>query len=202
APSFVEAATFENALLALALIVGAAIAQNALNTFDNADGAAGGLATLALGASAFPASGALLGFLAFNLPWRGRTRAMLGDAGSHALGVAFLLTPAAWPALALPLLDLARVVCVRRAEGRPIWRGDRAHLAHRLAGLGLSSFAVLGWLVVIASPSVVLGAVGFARASPWPCLSGLLGTAALFLVAIARIARLERRRVSEAIGPR
>lgn len=188
--------------LAATLMLAAVVAQNALNTFDNADGTAGGLALLALGTSAFPASGALVGFLAHNLPWRGRTRVMLGDAGSHVLGIAFLLTPAAWPALALPLLDLARVVLVRRAEGRPIWRGDRAHLAHRLQGLGLSSFAVAGWLLAVALPSVWLGAWGDASGTAWPALSGVLGSTALFLLLVVRVTRLERRRLAPAISSR
>lgn len=191
APLARDAAEPASLALALALLAGAVVAQNALNTFDNADGAAGGLALVALGASLYPWSAALAGFLAFNLPWRGRTRAMLGDAGSHALGVAFLLVPAAWPALALPLFDLARVVRVRRAAGRPIWRGDRAHLAHRLQGLGLSPLGVVAWLLVIAFPSAFLGAVAFAHATPWPALGGLAGTLALFVATLARVARLE-----------
>ncbi|MCK6446877.1 MAG: hypothetical protein L6Q99_10835 [Planctomycetes bacterium] len=179
--------------VAFMLVGCAVVAQNALNTFDNADGAAGGLALLALGASLFPFSAALLGFLGFNLPWRGRTRALLGDAGSHALGLAFLVTPCAWPALAVPLLDLARVVRVRRREGRPIWRGDRTHLAHLLAAAGLAPFAVALWLAALSVPSAVLGGLGVARGEPWLVVTGVGLGALAFAATLGWLARRERR---------
>lgn len=179
--------------VACVLVLFAVIAQNALNTFDNADGAAGGLALLALGASLFPFSAGLVAFLAFNLPWRGRTRALLGDAGSHALGLAFLATPSAWPALALPLVDLARVVRVRRREGRPIWRGDRAHLAHLLAAAGLAPFAVAAWLAALSIPSAVLGGFGVVRGEPWLVLVGVGLSVLAFAATLGWIARRKRR---------
>jgi UDP-N-acetylmuramyl pentapeptide phosphotransferase/UDP-N-acetylglucosamine-1-phosphate transferase len=102
----------------------------------------------------------LLGTLLWNWP---RARCYLGDAGSHLLGLGFAMmtTYAAvttrvveegngWSSWcldydlghvlaallilnAVPLLDLVQVSVVRLARGIPPWRGDRRHLAHRLA---------------------------------------------------------------------
>lgn len=126
------------------------VAMNAVNTWDNADGAAGGLGVVALLPA--PAAGAAAGFLVGNLrrverevPGGGRERvpvAYLGDAGSHLLGVLVAAEPSAWPVLAVPLTDLARLVIVRARRGRPAWSGDRLHLAHRLQASGLGPLAV------------------------------------------------------------
>ncbi len=117
------------------LCVAAGIAaQNAANTFDNADGALCAVAGAGL-ACASPLSGAVLAFLPFNLAGSGARRiprAWLGDGGSHLLGLLLLTTPVAWAALVLPAVDLARVACVRALHGQPVWRGDRRHLAHLL----------------------------------------------------------------------
>ena len=40
--------------------------------------------------------------------------------------------------LAVPLLDMARVVIVRWRLGRPFYIGDNNHLSHRLAQLGFT----------------------------------------------------------------
>ena len=40
--------------------------------------------------------------------------------------------------LALPLFDTATVMWIRFREGRPMMRGDRCHLSHRLEGLGFT----------------------------------------------------------------
>ncbi len=145
--------------LALALCVLAGVAaQNAANTFDNADGALCAVAGAGL-AYASPLSGAVLAFLPFNLGGSGILRrvprAWLGDGGSHLLGLLLLTTPVAWAALALPALDLARVACVRAAQGEPIWRGDRRHLAHVLEARGLTPAAVDLVLVVLSAPAIV-----------------------------------------------
>lgn len=129
------------------------LAMNAWNLFDNFDGAATltALAMLGLMLMRTPAhgelaldvvyvAGALLGFLPWHWP---RTRCYLGDGGSHALGFAL-----AWLALrdtegpraalafhTLPMLDMAHVVVVRLGLGIAPWRGDKRHLAHRLAAM-------------------------------------------------------------------
>jgi UDP-N-acetylmuramyl pentapeptide phosphotransferase/UDP-N-acetylglucosamine-1-phosphate transferase len=144
------------ALLLLAL--GAAIALNALNTFDNSDGAAAGLCTVALCAPAPMFAAAVAAFLPWNIGRRGAwPRAILGDAGSHLLGMAVLLTPAAWPALALPLADLARLSWIRLRSGAWPWEGDRRHLAHRLELRWGRSWQVPASLAALVLPTAVLG---------------------------------------------
>ena len=169
---------------ALAWTALAVTALNALNTFDNADGAAPGLGLVGFLGSSPVLFGVLLGFLPFNLLGR-RPRgggpllpaAYLGDAGSHLLGMMILLTPAAWPVLVLPLLDLARLSLLRASIGQAPWVGDRRHLAHRLADLGLDRLSVMGVLLLIAAPAVGGAAVGLL----WP---GIAATCGLFGLAV------------------
>jgi UDP-GlcNAc:undecaprenyl-phosphate GlcNAc-1-phosphate transferase len=170
---------------ALALIVlGAVLAQNALNTFDNADGAATSLAALGLCLPAPLFAAPLLAFLPFNLRRRGSPSAYLGDAGSHLVGMLVLLTPAAWPVLALPLLDLSRLSVVRLRRGQMPWVGDRRHLAHRLAALGLGPLAVVRVLLGLALPAVLTGWVSRTGA-PGPAVAlGVLATGLLFRRAV------------------
>jgi len=161
-----EGSSLELALaLGAALIAGALVAQNAFNTFDNADGATTALGVLALAFHAPVFAGPLVGFLPWNLNARTRSRgqaadagatptAYLGDGGSHLLGMLILLVPAAWPALALPLADLARLAVRRWRVGSRPWIGDRRHLAHRLAHAGLGRIAVCAALLTVALPAV------------------------------------------------
>ncbi|MBM3991552.1 MAG: hypothetical protein FJ298_11165 [Planctomycetes bacterium] len=147
-------------VLALAMFASCAV-LNWINTFDNADGAASGLGCAALLGSAPFFAAALAAFLPFNLARRGRApRAILGDAGSHVLGLMFLLVPAAWPALALPALDLGRLVLVRARLGLAPWRGDRRHLAHRLQARGLAPATVALALLAISLPAILWSWLG------------------------------------------
>ncbi|MEZ6016646.1 MAG: hypothetical protein R3F49_16125 [Planctomycetota bacterium] len=171
----------------IALAVVAVVAMNAVNTFDNADGAAGVLGIAAL----WPfggARGALLGFLPFNLFLRGRgaagerpPRAMLGDSGSHVLGILLAATPGAEPFLLVPLLDLGRLALVRERLGRRPWEGDRRHLSHRLEALGFPPIAVAGCIAAILLPTWLAVLIG-ADAELVPL--GLMGTAALYFLAL------------------
>jgi len=171
---------------ALLLVAGTLVALNALNTYDNADGAAAGLAWIAFLPVLPIASAALTGFLPFNLRRAdGRSvvgrlpRAILGDAGSHLLGMLILLTPSAWPALALPLLDLVRVCVERVRAGQRPWVGDRRHLAHRFQQRGLSPLLVTLLLALTALPSAVAGRAGGAFSGDLALL-GIAATAGLF----------------------
>lgn len=152
-----EPAAALGAVLLLAL--GAAVAINAINTFDNADGAAGGLVLAGTLVPAPLVAAALLPFVARNLRRRpdGEVAAYLGDSGSHLLGMLVLVTPAAWPLLALPLLDLARLALERPLFGSAPWVGDRRHLAHRLLRAGLPRALVPAALVALALPTLVAG---------------------------------------------
>ncbi len=162
----------------------ALVAQNAVNTFDNADGAAAGLGLAGLHASPL-GCGALLGFLPWNLglrrgggervPW-----AYLGDAGTHTLGVLIAATPSAWPVLLLPLLDLARLAPLRLRAGSRPWIGDRRHLAHRLAAAGLGRGSVAALLGAVAA----LPVLGQALAGPLGLAGGALGGVLCFLALV------------------
>jgi len=156
-------------------------AMNAVNFLDNMDGLAAGLLAVGAGALAFvPAGGRLaaaalaggcLGFLPWNYP---RPRIFLGDAGAHGLGFALASlaiaatreTGRAAPialALALPLLDLARVAAMRAVARRPLHRADRLHLSFLLVGAGLSRNAAVPLLWALAA---VLAAVPALLALP------------------------------------
>jgi len=166
------------------------VAQNAVNTFDNADGAATSLGLLACAPHA-GARAVLLGFLPFNLllgHGKGPKRvplAYLGDSGSHLLGVLFAWLPGAEIALLLPLLDLARLVVVRWRAGQAPWLGDRRHLAHRLEAAGLSPVAVALALVVIAAPPFLAPELLAQALTPGSALAlGVLASLALFSAAV------------------
>lgn len=138
-------------------VVGAVALINACNFLDNMDGILGGIALVCgLGfwlaaAAAAPAAaaiaaataGAAAGFLAYNFH---PARIFMGDAGSHAIGfllaaILLLTVPASMPlrhgyALLLivgyPLFDLAFVMAMRIAAGRPVWSPGKDHTTHRL----------------------------------------------------------------------
>jgi len=196
----------ESGLLAGIAWGGAAVlALNALNTFDNADGALTGLGLVAFGATSPLLCAPLLGFLPFNLDGRRRVpgrsaparrgpdrrgpdrratpTAYLGDAGSHLLGLLVLLTPGAWPALFLPAIDLLRLSFVRWRRGSAPWVGDRRHLAHRLAAAGLGRGSVALVLALLAAPACFAGLDGAWEAWRW---SGPALTALLFVLVVRR----------------
>ena len=132
----------------------AVAAMNIVNAYDHADGLAGGAAGLGLLCAAPPLAGAVFGYLLFNTvlrqphvtrpilggppPVPRAPKAMLGDSGSHLLGVLLVTFPASIWFLIVPAVDLARVAILRIREGKPFWRGDRTHIGHRLGAIGLS----------------------------------------------------------------
>jgi UDP-GlcNAc:undecaprenyl-phosphate/decaprenyl-phosphate GlcNAc-1-phosphate transferase len=151
---------------------------NAYNLVDHADGISATIATISavvlaagnvLGGNAAGAlpwcvlAGVLLGFLWWNRP---PARIYLGDAGSLPMGFLIgvgTLSVTFWPSgsggtplavlaplliTAVPLFDTAVVVVKRLRRERPILRGDRNHISHRLGRLGLSPGAT--WAVVAA----------------------------------------------------
>jgi UDP-GlcNAc:undecaprenyl-phosphate GlcNAc-1-phosphate transferase len=119
-------------------------------------------------------AGALAGFLPYNFP---RASVFLGDSGSHLVGYLlavlailphFYSAKLAAPSrlavlsplfiLAVPLVDLARVVCVRTLAGRPFWLGDTNHLSHRLVRAGLTKPQAVGvlWAAAAVAGSLAL----------------------------------------------
>lgn len=200
-------------LHALGLGIFAVVAMNLVNTFDHADGAAGLLGAFGLWTSAPVLAAATAGYLPSNTVLRGPEgsgghrygppRAMLGDSGSHLLGVAMATSAAAPWLLVVPAIDLIRVVLRRREEGRPAWVGDRTHLAHRLQVVGLGPVAVAGVVAVILAPAAVgAGLFDSVEAS----LGGAVVSAGLLLGALAATesaveAEAETRRVEGQAGP-
>ncbi|HEY5297094.1 MAG TPA: MraY family glycosyltransferase [Verrucomicrobiae bacterium] len=160
---------------------------NAFNFIDNMNGLCAGLGAIGAtqffifaGASgeylvalvALLTCGALLGFLPWNFP---NARAFLGDAGSHLVGYLLavlailphfytkqnphplaVLTPLF--VLAIPLIDLAQVVCLRTFNRKPFWIGDTNHLSHRLvrAGLTRTQAVLILWLA-----AALIGTIAF-----------------------------------------
>ena len=198
-----ESVGFGGALFeALAWFLGAMIAQNAINTFDNADGAASSVVASALILPSPVAAAAIVGFLPFNLSRREHAkieRPILGDAGSHVLGILLLLNPVAWPVLALPLLDLARVSIVRVRRGIAPWVGDRRHLAHRLELAGFSPVQVVCALLAIALPTAL---VPFLESSVWALASSVLLTTVLFASAVRFSPNPDQVKVLRSAPPR
>jgi len=174
-------------LLLAASFLAAIAAMNAVNTFDNADGAATSFGILGLAAGAPLIAAPLLGFLPFNL-WLRRERAPLAylcNSGSLLLGVILVADPIARGVLVLPLLDLARLAFVRRRAGSAPWQGDRRHLAHRLQRAGLPPTIVVVVMLAIAVPSVLgarASALEGSSALPW--IVGVALTCAAFAGAI------------------
>ncbi|MBU0545640.1 undecaprenyl/decaprenyl-phosphate alpha-N-acetylglucosaminyl 1-phosphate transferase [Patescibacteria group bacterium] len=88
-------------------------------------------------------AGACLGFLVFNFY---PAKIFLGEGGSlfvgFMLGVLSVISggkiATALLVMAVPILDLARVVFVRARKGQSIFKGDREHMHFRLLDLGFS----------------------------------------------------------------
>jgi UDP-GlcNAc:undecaprenyl-phosphate GlcNAc-1-phosphate transferase len=112
-------------------------------------------------------AGACAGFLPFNYRRRRPAALFMGDSGAHFLG--FAVGGAALTAspdgaggvavtvvaplliLALPIMDTSLVIVVRLAEGRPVWRGGRDHLSHRLVYVGLGEREAVAVLLLLAA---------------------------------------------------
>lgn len=182
-------------------LCGALLAQNAINTFDNADLAAPLVCLLGLAGPLPGVAAAIAGFLPFHVPGPreqklGLPQAYLGDSGAHLLGLLICCSPAAWGALVLPVLDLARVCAQRIAAGDKPWIGDRRHLAHRLQARGLGTLSVGLVLAAIALPAIA-GTVAQARFElPWAAAAGAGATLALFALAVLAT----RARAADASG--
>jgi UDP-GlcNAc:undecaprenyl-phosphate GlcNAc-1-phosphate transferase len=216
------------AWLSVALSVAFIVAMtNALNFLDNMDGLSGGVAAIAAASLAVAATianqwatagllavlaGALLGFLAFNFPWRAGTsaRIFMGDGGS--LPVGFLLAVLAmqitftapedleyalgtrWYGvlsplviLAVPLYDAFTVSVLRLVQGKSPMVGDQQHFSHRLVMRGLSRRGAVLLICALAATCGVSGLL-LGTAAPWQAV--LIG--GQVAVVLATIAALER----------
>jgi UDP-GlcNAc:undecaprenyl-phosphate GlcNAc-1-phosphate transferase len=159
--------------------------SNAINLVDGIDGLAGGIAgfsALAFGIMcllqghvmpalfAFSLLGAVLGFLAFNLP---PARIFMGDSGSLLLGFVLAVIPlmvgagstsivdmlAPATVLLVPILDTIAAIARRVRAKRPIYSPDRDHIHHKLLALGLKETSILlilyAWCAYAGTAAVV-----------------------------------------------
>ena len=159
--------------------------SNAINLVDGVDGLAGGItgiSALSLGVMcllqgqvmpallAFSLLGAVLGFLAFNLP---PARIFMGDSGSLLLGFVLAVIPlmvetsstsivdmlAPATVLLVPIIDTISAIARRVRARRPIYKPDRDHVHHKLLALGLKETSILlllyGWCVYAGIAAVV-----------------------------------------------
>lgn len=198
---------------------------NALNLLDNMDGLAGGVAvattagtfalayaggqhTVAIAAAAI--GGAAIGFLAFNVR---PASVFMGDAGALFLGfVLAVLVLEVEPVLerpggvavpglllALPVLDTTVVGVARVRHARPVMRGGRDHLSHRLVALGLPAGLAVAVLVGVQGLLSLLAVLVGRDVLPVAAGSAL---GALLLVALAAVAARARVYEEPAIGLR
>lgn len=118
-------------------------------------------------------AGVVMGFLLFNMrsPWNRQASIFMGNAGSMSLGLLVTwfavelcgnvdspVTPitAVW-VVALPLLDMSRVMVGRIRQGKSPFVGDHMHIHHMLSSIGYS----VGQVVAIKGfISFVFGAIG------------------------------------------
>ncbi len=182
--------------------------SNAFNLIDGADGLAGGVATIALLATAISAAvlhdrpivwcsfaliGAMLGFLRFNWP---PARIFLGDSGSlvvgfllailtvkgmtRADGAIFAIAPIF--ALSYPLLDTGISMLRRWLRGEPLSRADGRHIHHQLQALGLGPRQTL---MVLYGFSMLVAALGLSATFAPPQFTiavAVAGAAVLVLI--------------------
>lgn len=158
---------------------------NAYNLIDGIDGLAGGVGVIAssilgiwfwgagflsLAILSFSLSGALIGFLAFNMY---PARIFMGDTGAMSIGfilgylsLEFLilnhgLTSQPWhilngeilavSILIIPIIDTLRVIVIRLKNGESPFNADRNHIHHKILDLGISHLhsAFILWLINI-----------------------------------------------------
>jgi UDP-GlcNAc:undecaprenyl-phosphate GlcNAc-1-phosphate transferase len=193
---------------------------NAVNLIDGLDGLAAGVALIGIICNAIVAiqrgdalmvlvsaalAGAVFGFLFFNF---NPASIFMGDTGSMFLGF-FLATTSIWtyrrsatavsllaPAvtLALPIADTSLALGRRYLGGRPLFRGDREHIHHRLIALGLTHRrAVLA--LYVASGLLGTAALVVANAEPHTVLLILAAVIGPALIALRAMGYLSSRQI-------
>lgn len=137
---------------------------NAFNLIDGMDGLASGIGLVAtltmlvaaltqgnlpLALATMPLAGCLLGFLRYNF---NPASVFLGDSGSLLIGFLLGCYGALWSeksvtlvaltvpllSVSIPLLDVVLSISRRFLRNRPIFKGDRGHIHHKLLERGLS----------------------------------------------------------------
>ena len=150
-----------------------------------------------------------IGFLPLNYR-RGRPAALfMGDSGAHLLGLlvgvcALMATPSGAGSisvtvvaplliLALPILDTSLVILVRLAERRPVWRGGRDHLSHRLVYVGLSEHEAVAALLLLAAACAGTGLLVVAFDDPLVTGAAVGAVVALLVGLGSRLALVRER---------
>ncbi len=185
--------------------------MNCFNLLDNTDGQSGLVAVLCGCALLIVAlqtdqhfvaglllslTGAVLGFLLFNLP---PASVFMGDAGSmfvgYLLAVGTTLTTFVEPGrmnplfpvlvpliiFSVPLYDALSVVGIRLWSGRSIATADRSHFSHRLMALGMREGRMLLTVGLIVT-ATTLGATVPYGSSTWRVAAPTVQTCAMLLV--------------------
>lgn len=194
---------------------------NSINLLDHADGVTSGITAIAafffatlnfingnpaIAYVSVAIAGASIGFLFYNFP---PASTYMGDSGSNFLGfmlglvaVLGIYTPRGsipWLAvmsplliLALPIVDTIMVLIYRKRKGAPLFKGDKNHLAHRLARLGYSRKTSVMILYIF---SVVMGttALMLPTLEPYQAVLAFLNAAGVVSVFAIFISRGERR---------
>ena len=176
---------------------------NAINFFDNMDGAAGGISALAgfgfaviglqndqyfVAAFGLVLSGACIGYLFWN--WN-PAKIYMGDAGALFIGIilaalAVRVDPVSVNGataffvpicvLALPILDTTTVVIDRLRRGVSPFEGGLDHLSHRLRRKGLSVRQSVSALCLLESISISIGFFINMRGSTYDTKLAILDT--------------------------
>lgn len=160
--------------------------------------------------------GVVLGFLAFNMrhPWRKQASIFMGNAGSLSLGLLMTwfavelsgklgspVTPitAVW-VIAMPLLDMTRVMVSRIRQGKSPFVADHQHLHHILSSVGYSVEHVVAIKGVV---SFLMGAVGvgawYIGVPEWVMFYSFIATVGLYFYLLGSgwrhvCHKIERRR--------
>ena len=160
-------------------------------------------------------AGASVGFLPLNYR-RGPAAVFMGDSGALLLGLlvgacALLASPAGAGGasatvvaplliLGLPILDTSLVILVRLVEGRPIWRGGRDHLSHRLVYVGLGERQAVAVLLLLAGACAGMALLVVAFSDP--LVAGAAGgTVVALLVGVGARLALVREAPAVAVLP-
>jgi UDP-GlcNAc:undecaprenyl-phosphate GlcNAc-1-phosphate transferase len=192
---------------------------NAVNMVDGLDGLAGTLSlsslvlmavfarlsgNAGLGSDLLACTGAVTGFLLFNVRFPGRVRAhtFLGNGGSALLGMLLAwaairlshegtspMTPALAPWLvAVPILDCLGLIARRVRLGRSPFSADRAHLHHLLLDRGMTVnqviMACLGLHLSLAGVGIALH---YAGTPDWALIVGFIAVLAVYLQVTVRL---------------
>ncbi len=215
-----------SAIHTILAVVAITVSINAFNMIDGIDGLAASLALLALthaviafdliigGAPAdyatfaFLVSGALAGFLMFNLEIFNSRKVFLGDSGSMLIGliVAIALIGASQETnrlagspnipptlclwiLAIPITDITCIVIRRLANGRSPLAPDRTHLHHKIMEYGFSARRTLLILILSAVGAFWIGLVLTLMFGEIASFAGYLAFIPVYYFSILRVCK-------------